>query len=96
MAFVRIKHPDIKETGSVSERAYLRVYKEKGWELADTQPAHPANVDPDEPKRPQRNDSTDAWRTYAVTRGMTREDADELSRDELVTHFDTLDQTQES
>lgn len=95
MSFVRIKHKDVEGTGLVSERAFLRVHQTNGWELANTQPLQPAD-DPGEPQRPHRNESTDTWRDYAVARGMTREDADEQGRDELVAYFDALDSTPES
>lgn len=97
---VRMKHEGVDGTPVVSERAFLGLWQRNGWELADEQPAQPVE-DEQEPtlQRPQRNDSTESWRTYAVARGLTRDHADSLSRDGddgLIAYFDHLDQTLES
>lgn len=47
--------------------------------------------DGQEPQRPQKNDSTESWRTYAVARGMAEDEAAAMGRDELVAHYDTQD-----
>jgi hypothetical protein len=36
---------------------------------------------------PKRSASTEAWRAFAVEHGMTQEEADGLSRDELVARY---------
>lgn len=50
----------------------------------------PANLSPaqggQEPM-PARNASTDAWREYARQQGLSRDEADAKSRDELVAYF---------
>lgn len=93
--FVRIQHPRIEGTAEVTERAYLRL-KAKGWGLADTQPiVDTATPPPTEAKRPQKNDSTEAWRAYAIARHMPEEQANGMGRDELVDHYTALDTPQE-
>jgi hypothetical protein len=42
---------------------------------------------PPDPERPKGNASAEAWRAYAVTRGMTPEEAAGLNRDDLVARF---------
>lgn len=36
---------------------------------------------------PARNASTDVWRDYATSNGLSSEEADAMSRDDLVAHF---------
>lgn len=88
---VRIKHPKTEGVAVVTERAFLRVHKAKGWELADEPNAPETPGAPPAPERPQKNDKTEAWRDYAVQRGMTTEYADTQSRDELIAYFDRID-----
>lgn len=94
MNAVRIQHKGIEGTALVSERAFMRVHQAAGWELADQPAPQPAD-DPPDTGRPQRNDSTDTWRTYAEQRGMPGEQADQFGRDDLIAYFDNLDTTQE-
>lgn len=88
---VRITHPETKGVAVVPERAFLRVHKAKGWQLADQADAPETPGAPPAPERPQKNDKTEAWRDYAVTRGMDPEHADTQSRDELIAYFDRID-----
>jgi len=54
-------------------------------------PEYPVNLSPGEPggppEQPARNASTESWRDYATRNGLTFEQADAMSRDELVAHF---------
>lgn len=36
---------------------------------------------------PARNASTDEWRAFGLERGLSSEQADDMSRDDLVAHF---------
>ena len=95
MAQIAMRHPDVEGTALMPEGA-REFYESLGWELAGEQPAVPVDTDAVPLERPQRNDKTDLWRDYAVARGMSQEQADAMSRDELVAHFDSIDQTLEA
>ena len=58
-------------------------------EAADDEPAEIVDVDGDgvPEELPRRSASTAAWREFAVAHGMTQEEADGLSRDELVARY---------
>lgn len=43
---------------------------------------------------PRRSGSTEAWRAYAVTHGIPAEEADSLTRDQLVERFTTTEDDQ--
>lgn len=49
----------------------------------------PADADGDTStdEKPKGNSSEEAWRAYAVTQGMSQEQADGMSRDELRDYF---------
>lgn len=84
--FVLITHPDVENAAVVSERA-AAAYAAKGWQLDEivAEPTAAREEAPRELKRPQKNDSTAAWRTYAVAvEGLTVAEAFDKSRDELV------------
>ncbi len=87
--FVLITHPDVENAAVVSERA-AAAYAAKGWqldEIVDT-PGAARDQAPREIKRPQKNDSTAAWRTYAVAvAGLTVAEAFAQSRDDLVEKY---------
>lgn len=84
MAFVRIRHPKVAGEATVSERA-LRHLEPKGWTRTDTPPMPEEH----EPAQPARNATTDEWRTYAIARGMTTDQAASMGRDELIAHTST-------
>lgn len=93
MNFVRIVHtdPDIAPA-VVSERA-AAAYAQRGWQL-DALVSDPTPVDEGQRElhRPQKNDTTAAWRTYAVALGaenggLSVTEAFDKSRDELVAQF---------
>lgn len=88
---VRIKHPKTEGVAVVPERAFLRVHQAKGWQLAEQPNAPETPGAPPAPERPQENDKTEAWRDYAVQRGMTPEHAGTQSRTELIAYFDRID-----
>lgn len=67
-------------------KAYL---KERGYKVGSGRPAKPAEK-PDDGggKRPQKNDSTEAWREYAATQGMTAEKVADMGRDDIIKALD--------
>lgn len=79
--------------GECPDGPALRYFRAQGYgvepvaELAEPEPAEPAD------SRPARNASTEAWRAYATEHGLTADDANELTRDQLVELF-TTEETQ--
>jgi len=71
-----------RNTGQQVERAErsVRLDHLPNWELIS------APVE-----RPARRASTEAWRAYAVARGMTSDEAAAHTRDELVALYDAVD-----
>lgn len=45
------------------------------------------------PDAPARNASTDTWRAYALTNGLTSQQVEDMTRDDLVAHFTTTAST---
>lgn len=90
--FVHVSHPDVGE--AVVSEAAARHLALLGWvieSIADG-PGASSPSSRREMKRPQKNDSTAAWRTYAVglgveNGGLTVAEAFALSRDELVEKY---------
>ncbi|GAA0738748.1 hypothetical protein GCM10010199_62130 [Dactylosporangium roseum] len=73
-----------------AEIAYCRRNGYTVTELEDVEPVtEPAdNVEePAEVPMPRRSGSAEAWRAYAVAHGVSAEEANELSRDQLVERF---------
>lgn len=48
---------------------------------------------PGEDKPPRRNGSVQAWRAYAVAHGLTADEAEQLTRDQLVERFASTEET---
>jgi hypothetical protein len=75
----------------------LAYFRSAGYIVVDLDEAAPDPVadppaageapEPPDPERPKGNASAEAWRAYAVTRGMTPEEAAGLNRDDLVARF---------
>lgn len=68
------------------ELAYFRA---QGYGVEELEPAEEVDVDGDGvvEKLPRRNASEASWREFAVAHGMDQEQADSMTRDELVAHF---------
>lgn len=84
--FVTMSHPDGGYADTVPEQAVSH-YAALGWLLEDAAevPVEGSPRAPKEMPRPQRNDKTAAWRTYAVAvHDMPVADALAKSRDELI------------
>jgi hypothetical protein len=60
-------------------------------------PAEPSNDEtaPDGDEPPRRNASTEAWRAYAVAHGIPADEADALTRDQLVERVSSSEETTE-
>lgn len=48
---------------------------------------------PGDDRLPRRNGSAEAWRAYAVTHGMTADEAEALTRDQLVERFTSTEES---
>lgn len=62
----------------------------------DAGPQEPSDSEPGEagaPVKPRRSASAAAWRAYALTQGMTAEEADSLNRDQLAERFADPEET---
>lgn len=65
------------------DAAALAYFRRHGYLVKDDAQAHV--------ERPARNASTEAWRAYAVARGMSADEAAAHTRDELVALYDAVD-----
>jgi hypothetical protein len=75
---------ELDEAAHAGELAYFRGAGYGVEELAEER-----DVDGDGvvDKLPRKNASEASWREFAVAHGVSREDADVMTRDELVAHF---------
>lgn len=81
-----------------AEIAYCRA---NGYTITELEASPPAvepddDLDDDEPaadKTPRRNGAVQAWRDYAVAHGMTADEAESLTRDQLVERFTSNEET---
>lgn len=62
-------------------------------QIAEMEAEDKADEEPGEDKMPRRNGSVQAWRTYAVAHGMTADEAESLTRDQLVERFTSNEET---
>lgn len=53
-----------------------------------------APADPAEQPMPRRSGSAEAWRAYAIAHGVAPEEAETLSRDQLVERFTSTEETE--
>lgn len=80
---------EVDEDANPAEMAYFR---DRGYGIQDAAEAAAAAVEAgseeSSAEMPKKSASTDVWRAWAVDHGgLTREEADALSRDELVELF---------
>ena len=78
--FVRIAHPDIDGSGLIP-RSALTMHEAAGWFVVDDDPGS-ASVD-ESPGAPARSASKAVWVDYAAGQGMDRDQASDLTRDQL-------------
>jgi len=77
---------EIDEATYPGEFAY---FNSAGYGVEELDPAEEADVDGDGTveKLPRRNASEATWRVFAVDHGMSEEEADGLTRDELIARY---------
>jgi len=77
---------EVDEAAYPGELAYFRA---QGYGVEELDPAEEVDVDGDGvvEKLPRRNASEASWRAFAVEHGMDQEQADGMTRDELIAHF---------
>jgi hypothetical protein len=75
---VCIRHPETNSEAWVHPDT-LRHYEARGWERYE-----PPTVDDLEAQRPARNASTDEWRAYALLAGLTADEVESATRNELI------------
>lgn len=82
---VQIVNPNGRK-GWVAETSHTAaVYKRPPSALAE--PQQLVEAAPEGVEVPARSASTEAWRDYAVAAGMPQDEADQMSRDQLVAHY---------
>lgn len=79
MGLVKIKHPDVKVLGETLEEN-LPFWEARGWSL------HDETVVP--PKDTARKS---AWVDFAVSQGAAEDDAEGMTRAELIDQYGTVD-----
>ena len=87
---VALVHPDLPGTTYLVEPAAVEVYERSGWVVA------PAPDEPDDDGLPKGNASREEWAAYGARHGMTADDLEPLSRDEIRDHFQNDDEKDET
>lgn len=82
----------VDEVTHAAELAYFRV---RGYGVEPVEPGESGPVEDEEAtdELPKKSASTDAWRAYAVKHGMSAEEADAFTRDQLVERFVVTEET---
>lgn len=82
------------EADEATHAAELRYFRAAGYGVEELEAPVFADVDGDgvTEELPKRSASTDAWRAFAASHGMTEEEATSKSRDELVAYYHQEDQ----
>jgi len=79
-------HADIDAAENAAEMAYFRSAGYGVEEIGDVEAPAPVAV-VEQGELPRKSASAAAWREYAVANGMDKDEADGLSRDELVARY---------
>lgn len=75
-----------------SEIAYCR---RNGYTVTEIEAAPaPEPEEPAEAPMPRKSGSAEAWRTYAVEHGLSAEEAEALTRDQLVERFTSTEENE--
>lgn len=78
----------VAEAEADADSAALSYFRNAGYGVEDLDgPADEQDAAESADGLPKKSASADAWRKYAIAHGMTADDADELTRDELVTYY---------
>lgn len=75
----RIYHPDLDRTVKVDDR-HVAIWEKSGWQLTEDEP-------PEGPTPPNRSASKADWVEFAVAQGLSRENAEGASKDDLIARF---------
>ncbi len=82
---VAVRHPSLPDVSVNVPPDAVEVYERSGWHLVPDEP-------PDDDAEagdglPKGNASRDEWWAYALGHGMTEDDVEPLTRDEIRAHF---------
>ncbi len=82
-SMVAMRHPSLPKVSVNVPPDAVEVYERSGWHLVpDEPPDDETGVD-----LPKGNASRDEWWAYALGHGMTEDDVEPLTRDEIRAHF---------
>src|SRR6266571_9500652 len=83
---VAVRHPSLPEVSVNVPPDAVEVYERSGWQLVpDESPDDEADLAGAD--LPKGNASRDEWWAYALGHGMTEDDVEPLTRDEIRAHF---------
>ena len=77
----------VAEIDEATYPAELNYFRGAGYLVEELEPDRDVDGDGVADKLPRKNASEATWREFAVAHGMAQEDADAMTRDELVAHF---------
>lgn len=89
VAGVAFVHSSAEVEGDTNGRA-LAYFRRKGYSITPVEAAPKPDevpVSPEGLRRPRNSASKADWKAYAIARGMDADEAEELSRDQLVERF---------
>jgi hypothetical protein len=81
---VPLTHPDLPGRPQLVDPEAVEVYERSGWTSVPEEADEP---ELDEDGLPKGNASREEWAEYALGHGLTAEDVEPLSRDEIRDHF---------
>src|SRR6266704_584243 len=83
---VPMTHPDLPDRPQLVDPEAVPIYERSGWQAApDAPPDDEAGLAGGD--LPKGNASRDEWWAYALGHGMTEDDVEPLTRDEIRAHF---------
>ena len=83
---VPMTHPDLPDQPQLVDPDAVEVYERSGWQLVPDEPPDD-EADLAGGDLPKGNASRDEWWAYALGHGMTEDDVEPLTRDEIRDHF---------
>src|SRR6266568_2219202 len=83
---VAVRHPSLPEVSFRVPPDAVEVYERSGWQLVPDEPPDD-EADLAGGDLPKGNASRDEWWAYALGHGMTEDDVEPLTRDEIRAHF---------
>jgi len=79
-SMVAMRHPSLPKVSVNVPPDAVEVYERSGWHLVPDEP-------PDDDGLPKGNASREEWAEYALGHGLTADEVEPLSRDEIRDHF---------